>query len=173
MATECVTHAEIERGIEEYADTFPVAASEEAALTEELSDADHVTKEQLVRIIEWKLAGQPGRAQLNVDRASSVPNGVVEDVSRGALDSAESPKLQLKILNALPGVGYATASVLLAFWNPEEYAIGDRVINEAVLGKDEVVTPSNYRSLLEELHEMKPPGCSLRSLEKALYVRHF
>lgn len=161
---------EVEEGLEAYRAEFPDDYRQEAALADAIQAQDHVTKEQLVEIVKWKLAGQGGRSNLNVGRFADVPAGVIENITRAAF-LMDDPKTQVKILSAIPGIGFATATVILAFRDPERYAVGDRIINEVVFGEEEEVTPTNYPKLLGELGKANPGGYGLRQVEKALYMR--
>lgn len=142
----------------------------EAELTGVLDAQRYLTTEQLQQAIRWKMNGQPGRAKLNCERLAAVDDAVVRHVTEGAL-AASAPKLQVEILGCLPGVGSATATVVLTFDDPDDYAVGDRYLMAEVLGEEVSVTPTRYADLLSTLrtHYEDVP---LRTVEKAYYMRH-
>ena len=172
------------------ADRTDAGAAIEATLTDSLETTDHLTADQLGEAIEWKLGSQGGRAELNrrrlsrvVDNASGIDR-VVRNVTRAAFTPAPSHELedgafseadrgmikhQLDLLSALPGVGAATATVVLTFNDPTNYAVGDRYLFGALLGEERPVTAGNYPDLLAELRTRTPAGLPLREAEKAYY----
>lgn len=112
----------------------------EQRLNEALPEQGHITKAQLEDVLTWKFDGMAGRGSSNIERMREVPDAFVRSVSEAAL-LVDDPKLQLETLNAIPGVGYATATVILAFYDPTEYAIGDRYIMHALLDEDAWFSP--------------------------------
>ncbi|PSP72193.1 hypothetical protein BRC86_13205 [Halobacteriales archaeon QS_3_64_16] len=62
--------------------------------------------------------------------------------------------------------------MLLAFNDPENYAIGDRYMNHELLGEDSQIKPTDYPKLLEELRDLAPESIPLRTVEKAYYQRY-
>lgn len=166
-----VSGADVEAGRHAYEAAYPFKYSIEQELTDQLQSQDHLTKEHLRLIIEWKSAGRGGRVGINQDRLAIVPPEVIEKLTNAAF-VATDPQLQLKILNAIPGVGYATASVILAFHDPDTYAVGEPIVTEAVLGTRTSVTPSTFLDLLNALHEVRPNGYSLRDVERMFYMRN-
>lgn len=167
-----MTPDEIDKGLLIYEQELPFDDAEEGDLIETITQQDHVTSDQLERIIRWKLEGQGGRADLNTERMSSIPQAAVEHITQAAFQ-INDPQTQLKVLNAIPGVGYATATVILAFHDPDSYAVGDRIINGVVFGEEKYVSPKNYAELLRELEKMRPDGYTLRETEKALYIESY
>jgi endonuclease III-like uncharacterized protein len=143
----------------------------EENLNKELARQEYITQEQLEKIIQWKLNGQPGRRDLNIKRMNSVSDEFIQRVSEAAL-VLDNPKIQLKTLTSIPGVGNATATVILAFYDPTNYAVGDRYIVHALLGKDQDMGLTDYPRILEELHKQNPGGFELRTIEKAYYQKY-
>lgn len=164
-----MTHEEIETKLQIYKEDLPFDDQEEKDLIGTISQQDYVTSNQLERIIRWKLEDMGGRADINVGRMQSIPGEAVEHITRAAF-LVTNPQTQLKVLNGIPGVGYATATVILAFHDPDSYAVGDRIINGVIFGEEKYVSPSNYVELLAELEKLRPSGYTLRETEKALYI---
>ncbi|MFC4360251.1 hypothetical protein ACFO0N_20070 [Halobium salinum] len=154
---------------QEFPETHPVV---EERLTDLLQEQNHLGVDEVADAIRWKLANQPSRRDRYIENLRSVPGKFVEFVTSAAFLVGKT-RQQMKTLSAIPGVGYATATVLMTFRNPTEYAIGDRYINEAVLGLvDTQVTLSNYERLLGKLRELNPGEFDLRTVEKAYYMEH-
>lgn len=65
----------------------------------------------------------------------SMHNEFVRLMSEAAL-LMDNPKRHLHTLDSIPGVGGATATVILAFYDPTNYAVADRYIVDALFGED-------------------------------------
>ena len=75
--------------------------------------------------MQWKLNAQRGRRDRYIEWIYKVPTAFVQRISEAAF-LVDDPKLQLETLTSIPGIGPATATVVLAFHDPTEYAVGDR-----------------------------------------------
>ncbi|UOO95431.1 hypothetical protein MUK72_01675 [Halococcus dombrowskii] len=106
-----------------------------------------------------------------MERLDDISEEVAEYITKAAF-LAENPKQQVEILSTLPGVGAATSTVLLAFNDPENYAIGDRYMNDELLGKDKQITATSYPKLLKTIREIAPDSIPLRTVEKAYFQRY-
>ncbi len=89
---------------------------------------------ELKSIIQWKYPNVGARG--NLKRADKIPNGAVELITETAL-KIKDDKYRVNILTTLDGVGIATASAILAFYDPENYGVGDRYIMADFFGKPE------------------------------------
>lgn len=143
----------------------------EERLHEELTDQQYITRDQLEDVVRWKLNGMPGRRGGNVERVRTVPDEFVRRVSEAALLVAD-PKIQLKTLQSIPGIGPATGTVILTFYDPENYGIGDRYILDEFLEKDGQMGVTDYSDILEALRDRNPGDFDLRTVEKAYYQRY-
>jgi hypothetical protein len=81
-----------------------------------------------------------------------VPVAFVQRISQAAF-LADDPKLQLNTLTSIPGIGPATATVVLAFHDPTNYAVGDRYVIAALFGGDRALRLSDYPRLLAALRD--------------------
>jgi hypothetical protein len=143
----------------------------EKRLNETVRDRRCLTREELEDVIRWKLDGQPGRRDRNVEKANAVPDDFVRLVSEAAF-LVDDPKLQLKTLKSIPGVGSATATVVLAFYDPETYAVGDRYVVHELFGEDRQLRVTDYPRLLAAFRDRNPGRFDLRTVEKAYYQRY-
>jgi len=181
---------------------FPVM--KERMTAEENEEADpgvRMTKEELVELMEWKLAVRPhspspplSRRQLTGDNsglqrgkwrprlqslvASNSPASVRAAVEKAA--RASTAQGALDALCALSGVGPATASAVLAAWDPETQPfMSDEAMDGAAAygagepggaGKREY-TVKAWRRYTEEMAERrdKEGWKSVEDLEKALW----
>lgn len=143
----------------------------EETLNSALPDQRHITREQLNDVIRWKLDAMPGRRDRNIDIVNEIPEAYIEKVSEAAF-LIDDPTVQLKTLKSIPGIGKATATVILAFYDPTRYAIGDQYIVHALLDEERQMRISDYPRILEELHARNPADYDLRDVEKAYYQQY-
>jgi len=143
----------------------------EERLNETLPDQQYLTQDDLEDVIWWKLDGQKGRRDRNIEKVNTVPDEFIQRVSEAAF-LIDDPKVQLKTLRSIPGIGGATATVVLAFYDPETYAVGDRYIVHELLEEDRRMRVTDYPKILAELRDRNPGGFDLRAVEKAYYQRY-
>jgi hypothetical protein len=143
----------------------------EETLHEALQAQGYITQEQLRDVVTWKLDNQAGRRSGNIERVNRVPDEYVRRVSEAAL-LVEDPEVQLKTLSSIPGIGYATSTVVLTFYAPERYAVGDRYMVDLFFDEDRQMRVTDYPELLSVLRDRNPGGFDLRTVEKAYYQRY-
>jgi hypothetical protein len=93
----------------------------------------YATRDELVRIVEWKMARGVWRAR-NLHLARSNAPEDVETASRAAFAVDSDDRAALKALGALKGVGPATVSAILAAHYPARYPFFDDVVAAQVPG---------------------------------------
>lgn len=163
---------EIRTYSERYSDGYPDEHQEiEKEVGGALNEKGYLTQDELASVVEWKLDNQPGRRDRHIEMMRSTPKGFVRRVTEAAL-LPDDPKIQLQTLASIPGIGDATATVVLAFYDPTTYAVGDRYIIEVLFGEDRGFRRSDYTTLLEELRDRNPDDFDLRTVEKAYYRRY-
>lgn len=143
----------------------------EEDLHERLTEQQYITQDQLAKVISWKLDNQPGRRDRFTEDMRSVPDEFVRLVSEAAL-LIDDPKQQLHTLDSIPGVGGAMATVVLAFYDPTNYAVGDRYIVDVLFGDSRQMRFSDYPKILAELRQKNLGNFDLRTVEKAYYQRY-
>ncbi|BGP17624.1 hypothetical protein JCM10213_001275 [Rhodosporidiobolus nylandii] len=135
-----------------------------------------LTREELGRLMEWKLARGKFRPRLQ-DLVLSNPPSLVSSTS--SIASCTAPADALSQLSSLKGVGPATASAVLALWHPEtEPFMSDEALencDEYGEGKDgkgkKEYTVKAWRGYREKMQERKEKEGweSVEDLEKALW----
>lgn len=153
---------------EQYA---PELQSIEKTLRKALDQQERLTQDQLEDVIRWKLNGQPGRRDRYIERMRTVPDEYVRRTTEAALLS-DDPKIQLETLSSIPGIGSATATVVLMFYDPTNYAVGDRYIMDTLFEKDRGMRANDYPDILDELRDRNPGDFNLRTVEKAYYQQY-
>jgi len=163
---------EIREWSKRYDDGYPQYHQNiEEDLQERLTEQQFITQDQLAKVISWKLDNQPGRRGRFTEDMQNVPDEFVRLVSEAAL-LIDDPKRQLHTLDSIPGVGGAMATVVLAFYDPTNYAVGDRYIVDALFGEDRQMRFSDYPKILAEFRQRNPEDFDLRRVEKAYYQRY-
>jgi hypothetical protein len=93
----------------------------------------YVTRDELIWVVEWKMARGVWRAR-NLHLARANEPAAVEQASRAAFFAAEDERRALRLLGALRGVGPATVSAVLAAHLPARYPFFDDVVAAQVPG---------------------------------------
>lgn len=163
---------EIETWSDRYDEQYPSELQRiEESLHEVLNQEGRLTQDQFADVIRWKLNGQPGRRDRYIESMNTVPDKFVRRTTEAALLPGDST-VQLQTLSSIPGVGSATATVVLMFYDPTEYAVGDRYIMDTLFGEDRGMRANDYPDILNELHERNPGDFDLRTVEKAYYQKY-
>ncbi len=93
----------------------------------------YLTRDELLWIVEWKMARGVWRAR-NLHLARSNGPEEVEAASRASFAALADDRAVLKPLSALKGVGPATTSAALAACRPDRFPFFDDVIAEQIPG---------------------------------------
>lgn len=143
----------------------------EDELNAALSEQGYITPDQLRMVFDWKFDGMPGRGDYLKGIVRQLPEAFVVNCSKAAF-VVDEPKTQLDTLTSIPGVGDATASVILAFYDPERYCVGDRYIVHALLGEQRGMRATDYPKLLEHIDDINTGEFTRREVEKAVYQEY-
>lgn len=103
----------------------------------------HVTRDELVRLTEWKMARGVWRARNLVLVRGNDTDAVVEATAAG-LAEVPDPRKPITRIAALAGVGPATASAVAAAAAPEVYPFFDELVAAQVPGLGEVKFTLGY-----------------------------
>jgi len=123
----------------------------------------YLTREQFLRIAEWKTARSRPRCEKNDAR-------FVEEVTRAALGSTDE-RFKIQALRLLEGVEWPTASVILHFCDRGRYPILDvRALWSAGLDAAPSYSFSMWREYTDFMRGVAADaGVSMRTLDKALW----
>lgn len=163
---------EIEKWSKRYDDDYEqrLQAIQET-LHSALQNRGYLTQDEIVDAIRWKLDAQGGRRSGNIEKVRRLPEEFIEKVTAATL-LANDPKVQVSTLDSIPGVGAATASAILTFYDPENYAVGDQYLMDEFLDKDRTMGVSDYPKILQALSDRNPGDYDLRTVEKAYWKRY-
>lgn len=134
----------------------------------------HVTRDELVRVTEWKMSRGEWRAPNLVLVRGNDPAAVVRTSAEalGAVPDATAP---IRILATLRGVGPATASAVLAAAAPDRYPFFDELVAAQLAGLGPVKwTLGYYARYAEALRDRAAelgPDWTPAMLEQALWAR--
>ena len=161
----------------EYDNAYPWWTQKEKALGEQIKREKEVGREILKEIIEWKFATLPGRIKRTLNLISRHNDAFVRSITRRALAlPVNQCNRRIKELRRIMGIGISLASVILTFYDPENYCIYDiHVIRERYGHEPKYMFASNkhYLRLLNDLRtQRKNLKLTVRTIEKALFKKN-
>lgn len=137
-----------------------------------LHDQGYLIQNEVVDAIRWKLDAQGGWRSGNIEKVRRLPDEFVQKVTAAAL-LVDDPKVQVETLASIPGIGAATASAILTFYDPEKYAIGDQYLaggpltprpSTTQLDQAPLATPPTQRRRQQAIVLPTPFNCELETL---------
>lgn len=141
----------------------------------------HITKAELVKLVQWKLMRGKWRPKL-LDYAKEQPDSLVTSETEKGLQLLQAnpgnPSSALAPITKLKGVGPATASAILAAASPDYPYMGDEAL--AAVGNKSDYTVNAYQALFkqltgaaEQLTQQGPDNpWTPKQVEECLYVNH-
>jgi hypothetical protein len=150
-------------------------AQKERELGTRFRRAKALTKADLAQVIEWKFVDQPEKKTRVLDLISRNEEANVNRLSSQALSipSCEDG-YRMNCLTLLEGINPVLASVILAFFDPKQYAILDATTWKALLGNPppNMLTTQNYLKLLDAIRKTAAKqNLDVRVIDKALYKK--
>ncbi len=147
----------------------------EEDLRRKFREKGFVSKEDLKRIIEWKFQGRLyGRQQRVLRLMEGVEDSFIKDMSRLAFKNKDD-KTRLNLLTSIRGVGNALSSVILAFYDPQNYGVFDIHAWRGLFGKEPKDLFVNSKRAIEfftKLREISSKtGLACRDIEKAIFKK--
>lgn len=103
----------------------------------------HITRDELVRVTEWKMSRGVWRAR-NLSLVKGNAAAVVIETSTEALRRAPHPTAPISVLARLAGVGPATASAVVAAAVPDAYPFLDDLVAARVPGLGPIAYTMGY-----------------------------
>jgi len=147
----------------------------EEKLRDKFQKNNQITKSDLVRIIKWKFQGRLlGRQKRILNLSNTVKNSFIKEVSKSVFKTKDD-KDRLKILSSIRGVGNALSSVILTFYDPQNYGVLDIHAWRALFGKEPKDLFSNHKKAIKFFNVLRKislnTGLSCRDIEKALFKK--
>jgi len=168
--------SEILEWTHKYDEEHPWWVKKETELGDNLREKGELSKENLIEIIKWKFKTTPRRLKKNLERANKNEDYAVRNISRSVLRL--SPKYdyeKIMRLCRIKGVGSATASVILTFYDPTNYGVFDIHVWKELFGKD-AEPDYNVRNCLICLSKLrqitKKYALDVRVIEKAYFKKN-
>ena len=147
---------------------------EEANLRQRFQSNQFITKEDLVRIIKWKYQGKlEGKQKRPLVFIAEADGPFIEDVSR-LIFKHNDDEIRMKLLYTIQGVGNALASIILAFYDPQNYGIIDVHSWQGIFGEKKPANISSERAInfFKKLREISTQtGVPCRDIEKAYFKK--
>jgi len=142
-----------------------------------LRETKELTKADLIKIIEWKFEGWGNVLNRELKLVAHVDEQVLKKVSNIVFNLNTDYDIErIKRLCGLDhGIGPAVASVILTFFDPENYGVFDFHVWQEVFGeKLGQYTHQNYVKLLSKLREIANEySLKVRDVEKAFYKKNY
>ena len=133
----------------------------------------HVTRAELVKLTEWKMARGIWRPR-NLALVEGNDGALVERTSAQALAKVPHPTEPIAILSKLAGVGPATSSAVASAAMPEVYPFFDELVAAKIPGLGQVTfTPREYARYAAALRERAARlghGWTATMAERALWA---
>lgn len=133
-----------------------------------------LTKNDLKEIVKWKFQTLPGRRKLFLSYADKLNDRELKELSSTAFKEKNELK-KLDYILKFKGVGIATTSVILTFYNPRDYCVFDIHVWRELFGKEpkNFYTKENYLKLLSKLRKISNLyNLNNRDVEKALFQKN-
>jgi hypothetical protein len=148
---------------------------QEREIGDRLRETKKLSKDDLNKIIEWKFESNPLVKTVQLNRMKKVNEQHLEKVSNEVfnLDVNQDMK-RITLLCGFNGIGPAVASVILTFYDPENYCVVDFHVYQEVFGfRPKYLTPEKYIRLLGKLREeARKYSLNVRDMEKAYFMKN-
>ena len=149
--------------------------SQEKEIGDRLRATLELKKADLIKIIEWKFESDGRIRAAELRRASGINEDFLVATSKSVFGIGIDRDLErVEFLCCLRnGIGPSMASVILAFFDPDNYGVLDfHVWEELFNEKRRVLTSHDYVRLLSRLREdATRTGLQVRTVEKAYFMK--
>lgn len=150
---------------------------DEEELRRKFQENQYITKDDLIKTIEWKFQGRlAGRQKRILKILKPVDDEYIIDISKLVFKVSDDEK-RVKLLCTINGVGTAVASTILTFYDPENYGVFDIHAWRELFGKEPKSLFTNIRNVIkffECLREIgKKTKLPCRDVEKALFKKNY
>jgi endonuclease III-like uncharacterized protein len=148
---------------------------QEKEIGDRLRESKRLSKDDLKKIIEWKFESNALVKTVELNRVSSVNEEMLEKVSNEVFnfDVSEDMK-RIERLCDFNGIGPAVASVILTFFDPQNYCVVDfHVYQEVFDFKPKAISVEMYLRLLSKMREeANRLNLTVRDIEKAYFAKN-
>jgi len=143
-----------------------------------LRAARELSKADLIEVIEWKFKDLKGRQTRVTRYAKRTDDLVLKKVTRLVFDLMDKKydEYKLNLLCIFDGIGVAIASVILTFYDPQNYGVFDIHVWRELFGKEpkNLFTTKNCLCLFSGLRTIsKKHRLPARIIEKALFKKNY
>jgi hypothetical protein len=150
-------------------------AQRERELGAKFRKAKVLTCSDLAQVVEWKFKDEPEKKARSLPLVARNDEATINRLSGQALSipSCEDA-YRMNCLTLLEGINPVLASVILTFFDPEQYCILDPAVWKALLGNPPagLLTTQNYLKLLEAIRKTAAKQkLDVRIIDKALYKK--
>ena len=128
---------------------------QEKEIGDRLRETKNLSKEDLVKIMEWKFESDHRRRVVQVKYAKLVNEQHLSKISNEVFNLEINQDLKrINLFCLFKGIGPAVASVILTFYDPKNYCVVDFHIYQELFGvRPQSLTPEKYVRLLKKLRE--------------------
>jgi len=141
-----------------------------------LNNKKELSKQDFIRLLEWKFGTYPARLKREKNLAEQMTDDFIKKTVKEAL-YAEDEKERTEKLFKIKGVKNAVASVILTFYDPKNYGVFDIHAWRELFGKEPEGFSSSSKRLMEFLKEIRKLAVqyqmNARDIEKALYKKNY
>lgn len=172
---EILTKEEILELDRKYDEDHPWWTQKEKELGDKFRQTKTVTKNDLLQVVDWKFKRVPPRHKRVTELAKKNTNEIVQQTCSQVFAMSDDSD-RIESLDALHGVGPASLSVILTFYDPKNYGVFDIHVWREFFGKEPkgyVFTTEDYLEVLTELRKIAGKyGLDVRTVEKALFKKN-
>lgn len=143
----------------------------EGELRKKFNKNGFMTKDDLLRIVEWKFQIMRGREQRIRNLLKAITDKDVQTISAAAFE-VQDDELRFGLLMTIKGIGAAMASTILTFFDPDKYGIYDIHSWRGLMKSKEpkVAAFKDVKKFLTSLRqEVQKCHLSCRDMEKAYF----
>jgi endonuclease III len=148
---------------------------QEKEIGDRLRETKKLSKDDLKKIIEWKFESDGRIKSRELKLVSGINETFLEKVSNEVfnLDINQNMRRVMLLCN-FNGIGPAVASVILTFFDPQNYCVVDFHVYQEVFGiRPKDIPVEKYLRLLRKLREeANRLNLSVREIEKAYFTKN-
>jgi hypothetical protein len=149
--------------------------NDEEELRKKFQENNFITKQDLIKIIKWKFQGKlSGRGTRILNLLKDVEESFIEEISKLAFKTKDD-KIRLILFSSIKGIGNALSTVILTFYDPENYGVLDIHVWRGLFGKEPNDIFSNHDQAIKFIKKLREisseTGLSCRDVEKAIFKK--